>query len=169
MNKKIDWAKAATNGLFLSITPIAADYIHQIFQIEGTLGLLINLLKVAGCTAVLHYFIKKNFIENNSELTYGSSFKYGMAVSLFSTVVCTLATVLLYQVIIPGYFEEMVTQLLISYEQMGVEGLVDYDMLMSTMPMTITIGQIFNCLLWGLILSSILANTAKIKKDNPFQ
>ena len=92
-----------------------------------------------------------------------------MAVSLFSTVVCTLATVLLYQVIIPGYFEEMVTQLLISYEQMGVEGLVDYDMLMSTMPMTITIGQIFNCLLWGLILSSILANTAKIKKDNPFQ
>ena len=169
MNKKIDWAKAATNGLFLSIIPIAADYIHQIFQVEGTLGLLINLLKVAGCTAVLHYFIKKNFIENNSELTYGSSFKYGMAVSLFSTVVCTLATVLLYQVIIPGYFEEMVTQLLISYEQMGVEGLVDYDMLMSTMPMTITIGQIFNCLLWGLILSSILANTAKIKKDNPFQ
>lgn len=169
MNKKIDWAKAATNGLFLSIIPIAADYIHQIFQIEGTLGLLINLLKVAGCTAVLHYFIKKNFIENNSELTYGNSFRYGMAVSLFSTVVCTLATLVLYQVIIPGQLEAQVIQMMVMYEEMGIEGLADYDMLMRMMPVTMTIGQIFNCIIWGLILSSILANSAKVKKDNPFQ
>lgn len=169
MNRKIDWAKAATNGLFLSLIAIGIDYIQMIFQIEGFIATILKALKIGGTTALLHYYIKKNFIETGSELTYGGSFRYGMAVSLFSTVVCTLATLILYQVILPDAIESQVLQMLSIYEEMGMSEFVDYDILMKTMPVIMTIGQIINCLIWGLILSSILANKAKVKKDNPFQ
>lgn len=171
MNKKINWAKAATNGLFLSFVAIIADYIVQIGQIEGSVTLLISLLKLSGSTALLYYFIKKNFIENGSTLTYGPSFRYGMAVSLFSTVVCTLATLVLYNVIIPGRMEEMVIETITMYESMGLESIteiLDYDRMMRTLPITIAVSQIFNCLIWGLILSAITANFAKVRIDNPF-
>ena len=67
--------------------------------------------------------------------------------------------------------EEMVIENITMYESMGLESIteiLDYDRMMRTLPITIAVSQIFNCLIWGLIISAITANFAKVRIDNPF-
>lgn len=157
------WTQAARNGLYLSLITIVIELIKVLFLDTSniTLNYIAILFKTFGSIYLLYYFMK-SYRADKDYVSYSESFKYGMATSFMSSLVCAVFIVLIYTIIAPQIAEGIVLNLLESYETMGISvpGM-DYDNLMKMVPVTLTIAQIFNCNIFGLLFSSILAKYTK--------
>ncbi len=167
MNNRINWTTAAYYGLLLSSISVVLNLLAAFFEISGTLGIVFTILGIFGNFYLLYYIMRRN-ADTEEGITYGSSFRYGMAVCMFSTIVCCLMTLLTYTVFIPDYMESTLTILFEQFDSMGMADVMDYDTLLGQMPVYLVIGEAINCLFCGLLFSAIIARRTINYDNDPF-
>ncbi len=167
MNSRINWTSAAIYGLLLSSISVVLNLIAAFCEITGTLSVILTILGLLGNFYLLYYIMRRNAdIEEN--VIYGLSFRYGMAVCMFSTIVCCLFTLLTYTVFLPDYLETSLNIIFEQLDTMGMADAVDYDSLLSQMPVYLVIGEAINCLFCGLVFSAVIAKRTISHDNDPF-
>lgn len=155
---------AAVNGLILSLVTILSSLISVTITPTGFLSILLWLLKLGVTIYLLYYFMKKRSQEFEV-YTYGNSFLYGFLICLFSSIACTAYMVLQYTVIFPDLISGTIEQVVVMWEQMGVDySSIGGGNLEQFLLKSMYIIFPFYYLLWGVILSLILA--ASTKRNN---
>ncbi len=153
MNNGINWSSAAKYGLLLSSISVVVNILSAFlveWQAPGFIGTVISIAAIVGNFYLLFYIMRRN-TETEENTSTGSAFAYGMAVCMFSTIVCCLFTLLTYTVFLPEYLETTLNALFEQFEAMGAADMIDYDEMLSSMPLYMVIGEAFNCLVVGLI------------------
>ncbi|MFA6676283.1 MAG: DUF4199 domain-containing protein [Bacteroidales bacterium] len=166
MDNKTKWHLAAKYGLKLALVTIVIGIV-QAYLNKPIIGSLLSIVKLILTISLLRNFMQKfTDLQPNRPISYGQSFRFGFLVSFFSSIVCVAFFVLEYTVFFPHLIDAPLEQYATMMKQYGTTIPLDYDQLRGLLPSIIMIGQTFNCLIWGLILSSIIANWTK--KDMPF-
>ena len=170
MNNKIKCSEAATQAIILSIVTIAYELISITFPtMPGMLSIILSLLKLVVIIIILRKIMAKDAIKR-APLSYGGSFRYGMAVCFFSSIICASVATLLYTVVFPDISEQLVENTFMILEEANVGTMLDYDELSSGIFKYILFSKFFSCMISGLIISAILATGTKtLNSDNPFE
>lgn len=166
MENKTNWASAAQNGLILSLVTIIFMLVSTFVKNGMLLNWIITIAKISSVITVLFYIMKRDSVSAGGR-TYGGSFRYGMAVCLCSSVVCTFFLALLYLVIMPDTLDQMLQFLYGQLENAGIGGLIDYDTMRKALPAYLCIGGFLNCIICGLLFTAIIASFTK-KNVLPF-
>lgn len=163
MSRKNIWALAAKNGLYLSVVTIVLELAGALFSLETSqiFAVTKTIVKTVG-SAMLLYYLMKMYSKDESYVSYGESFRYGLTVSFFSALACSVFIVIIYTMITPHVLDNMVETMLGTYSQLGMEmpGM-DYDSIVRMLPIALTISQFLNCMFFGLLFSLIIANYTK--------
>lgn len=155
--------RAATAALPFSLIPIAFDVIKHFTQEMPILSTAVSVVKLGIIVAVL-YVIMKKFTMEEGYVPYGRSFRFGMSLCTFSAIICTLWYVLNIYVIFPDQLDKLMEAMTLALEQMNTT--VDIDEVSRYLSPALIISSFISCIVWGLILCSILANFTK--NDSPF-
>ncbi len=170
MNNGINWSSAAKYGLLLSSISVVVNILSAFlveWQAPGFIGTVISIAAIVGNFYLLFYIMRRN-TETEENTSTGSAFAYGMAVCMFSTIVCCLFTLLTYTVFLPEYLETTLNALFEQFEAMGAADMIDYDEMLSSMPLYMVIGEAFNCLVVGLIYCLFISRRLGINSNDPF-
>lgn len=163
MKNKVPWSLAAKDGLLLSIIAIAIEVPTSMFQnIPTYLSILLLFVKITGSYTLLHYFTKK-YAHTLENVSYSDGFKFALATSFFSSIVCTLATLLTVTVLVPDMIPTLLDNMFAMWETMGIGDIFDYQSMLKMMPAVLSFSKIFSCMIWGVIFSLIIANFTKTK------
>ena len=170
MNNRINWSEAATKAFILSIVTVVYEIIGVIFPtMPGLIASLLSLLKLVIIIIRLRKMMAKDAIKR-APLSYGGSFRYGMAVCFFSSIICASVATLLYTVVFPEISEQLVENFFMIMEEANVGTMLDYDELSAEIFKIILFSKFFSCMISGLIISAILATGTKtLNSDNPFE
>ncbi len=155
--------RAATTALPFTLVSIIFDIIKHFTQEMPLLATTASFIKLGLVTTVLYWCMKK-FTADEGYVPYGRSFRFGFSICTFSAIICTLWSFLNIYVIFPDQLDVMMEALSTAFEQMSAN--FDYDMIVRYVPAALIISSFISCLIWGLILSGILANFTK--NDSPF-
>lgn len=169
MNNRIKWSEAATQAFILSFVTIAYELINILFPtMPGVLSIILSLLKLVVIIIILRKIMVKDAIKR-APLSYSGSFRYGMAVCFFSSIICASVVTLLYTTVFPEISEKLVETTFMVLEQSNIETMLDYNELSSGIFKYILFSKFFSCIISGMIISAILAfGTKTLNSDNPF-
>ncbi len=167
MNNRINWTSAAIYGLILSSISVVLNLIAAFAEPSGALGTVLTIAGIFGNFYLLYYIMRKNAAVEE-DVTVGASFRYGMAVCMFSTIVCCLFTLLTYTVFLPDYMETTMNILFEQLDTMGMADAIDYDDMLGQMPVYLVIGEAINCLFCGLLFSAIISRRTMNFNNDPF-
>ena len=169
MNNRIKWSEAATKAFILSIVTVVYEIIGVIFPtMPGMIAGLLSLLKLVVIIIMLRKMMAKDAIDR-APLSYGGTFRYGLAVCFFSSLICAAVITLLYTVVVPDIAEQLVETTFMVLEQSNIETMLDYNELSSGIFKYILFSKFFSCIISGMIISAILAfGTKTLNSDNPF-
>ncbi len=170
MNNGINWSSAAKYGLLLSSISVVVNLLSAFlveWQAPGFIGTVISIAAIVGNFYLLLYIIRQNVLAEDIA-DQRSAFRYGMAVCMFSTVVCCLFTLLTYTVFLPDYLETTLTALFEQLDAMGAADMLDYDEMLSSMPVYLVLGEAINCLIVGLIYSFAISRKVAGYDNDPF-
>lgn len=156
--------KAAEAAIPFSIIPIIFDVLKHFTQDSQALTIIATILKFVIIVAVLNMMMKKFAREETGYVSYGRAFKYGFTLCLFSSIICTLWAVLSLYVVFPDTIDTLMENVAAMYEKMSMP--FDYDEITQHLSPALIGASFLNCLFWGLVLPSILANYTK--HDTPF-
>ncbi len=170
MNNGINWSSAAKYGLLLSSVSVVTNLLTafiNVWQAPTFLGTILTIAAIVGNFYLLAYIVRLN-AETEEYVDQSSSFKYAMAVCMFSTIVCCLFTLLTYTVFFPDFLETQLTAVFEQLEAMGTAEMLDFDELMASMPTYMVIGEALNCMFVGLIYSLIISRRFASYSNDPF-
>lgn len=167
MNYKLNWSDAAKYGLILASVSVVINLVTSIFKLPAFLNILLSVIKLCASVYLVYYAMRRN---NSSydNVTYGQTFGFGMAVCSLSAIVCTLFTLLTFTVILPDSITTMLNDVFVQLESMGMAGMIDYDTMLRAMPAYLVFSQLIYCIIFGLVVSAIVASFAKKTDMNPF-
>ncbi len=161
---------AAMHGLLLSLITIIASLLQTTFEIKSMLvSTLLWAVKFGGCIFTLHYFMKQYSLQSEKDhVSYGESFRYGLLVCLFSSVVCAGYMLLSLTILFPEQVDvatEQINTVLASGsynsdQEKAVNSILD------RLPQLTFIYSLIYYIIIGAVMSSIIANYTK--KENPF-
>ena len=169
MDNKTKWSLAAKYGLILSVVTIVIEITKALLMNTSLMVIssLLSIVKLVLVIYLLHRFMQQfTDLQPNRPVSYSKSFSFGFLVSFFSSIICVAFLVLEYTVLFPHLIDAPLEQYITIMKQYGTTIPLDYNQIKGILPSLIMIGQTFSCLIWGLILSSIIANWTK--KDMPF-
>lgn len=155
--------RAATAALPFTLIPIVFDIIKHFTQELPFLSIMVSVVKLGIVVAVL-YTIMKKFTRDEGYVPYGRSFRFGMSLCTFSSIICTLWYVLNLYVIFPDQLDQLMEMMTLTFEKMSTS--IDFDQVSRYLSPALIISSFISCIVWGLILSAILANFTK--NDSPF-
>jgi len=155
--------RAAVTALPFTLVPILFDIAKHFTQEMAILSIAVGFIKVGTITAILNVCMKK-FTMDEGYVPYGRAFKFGFSLCTFSSIICTLWFVLNVYVIFPDQLDKLYESLTTALGRMDTG--IEYDQIVRFMPPALIVSSFINCEIWGLILSSILANYTK--NDSPF-
>lgn len=167
MNYKLNWSEAAKYGLILASVSVVINLVTSIFHLPGAVNILLSAVKLCASVYIVHYAVKRN-ADSWEYISYGQSFRYGMAICSLSAVVCTLFVLLTYTVILPGSMESMLNEVFSQLDSMGMANAIDYDNMLKALPAYIVLSQLVYCIICGLVVSAIIAPLARKTDSNPF-
>lgn len=156
--------KAAEAAIPFSIIPIVFDVLKRFTQDSPALAIIVPILKLVIIVTVLNMMMKKFAREDTGYVSYGRAFRYGFTLCLFSSIICTLWTVLSFYVVFPDTIDALMENIAMMYEKMGIP--FDYDEITQHLSPALIGASLIDYLFWGLVLPSILANYAK--HETPF-
>lgn len=161
MKNKVPWSLAAKNGLLLSIITVVIEVPVTMFQnVPDYLSILLSFIKIAGSYTLLHYFTR-NYTHTLENAGYSDGFKFALATSFFSSIVCTLATLLTATVLVPDMIPNLLDQMFAMWESMGMGDAFDYQSMLKMMPAVLSFSKMLSCMFCGVIFSLIIANFTK--------
>jgi len=155
--------RAAVKALPFSVAPIIFDLLKHFSQNVPWLSVTVSIVKVLVISTLL-YLLMKKYTDDTGYVPYSKSFKYGFLVCLFSSIICTLWSILSFYVIFPDTLDTIIEAVTVAFDQMKVD--MDYDDIVNIIPPALVISSFISCLIWGVLLSAIMAVSAK--NDTPF-
>ena len=171
MEEKINpWKANLTNGLILGLIGITYSLILYFIDksTDKNLGYVLIVIQIA-----VLFFLLKSYRDNlmHGQITFGQSVGAGVIISLYSAILASVFTYVLYTVIDPGLVAK---QLALAEEGMRAKGNLTESQIDAGMqftakimkPMVLAISGIFGGLLWGTIISLLLSIFIK-KEGNP--
>ncbi|MFA7115772.1 MAG: DUF4199 domain-containing protein [Bacteroidales bacterium] len=170
MEKRNKWKIGSKYALYLSLVTIIIETIIVLLlnyspASAGKYNWILNLVKLAGCLYLLHYFMKqytlgKEYVSNKD------LFGFGTIISFLSAIVCIVFSEILLLIIFPDFIPQQIENYLQMMQNMGTPGveLLDYDKIVNAIPMYLAFGKLISCMFWGLIFSAIFSSF--LKKDN---
>ena len=167
------WSSAAKNGLILASITIGVSLISSLLHSSSFIvGALLWIVKTGGSIWLLHR-IMKEYSALKESITYGESFKYGFAVTLFSSLVISAYLFLSLTVIFPSEMEkmtevmQMVMQMVMANGNYTTEEESAMERLMGRLPQYSVIVNIIYLSILGAIASAVIASFTK--RTNPFE
>ena len=167
------WSSAAKNGLILASITIGVSLISSLLHSSSFIvGALLWIVKTAGSIWLLHR-IMKEYSALKESISYGESFKYGFAVTLFSSLVISAYLFLSLTVIFPSEMEkmtevmQMVMQMVMANGNYTTEEESAMERLMGRLPQYSVIVNIIYLSILGAIASAVIASFTK--RTNPFE
>lgn len=160
---KLNWSEIAKNGLILASFTILVQLISTLTKTESfAINSILWIIKTAGSIWVLYYFMKA-ITKSGENIPYKLSFNYGLLITMFSSIACAAFSLLLYYVIAPDTIEKAIDLVFEAFSKQGMDisSMTDINTLEKNLPFYIVISQYIYYSLFGLILSSILANWTK--------
>lgn len=161
------WNSAAINGLIFSLITIIASLLQSALKIEGIAAILLWCVKFGGCVYLLYYYMKQ--YSNTAEVvSYGEAFKYGFALCVFSSIVCTCYMFISITWIFPETIDIAMEQIqtVIATGQYSSEQEEAIFNVADRLPQLTLISSLIYYILIGAVMSSIIANFTK--KTDPF-
>lgn len=169
--KKSIWEAAGRAGLILGCVPIAYMLISMLAEkiptgvLTALLGFVLWAAKFIMCIYIVRMFLKA-YSKNVPEAGHDEVFKFGVAMTLLSSLIYAafyLAYVLFIQ---PDIFTTVLESLQES-PLMDADTLSMLETKVSKMPRTSFFVQFFYSFIWGVILSAIFSRN--IPAENPFK
>ena len=167
------WSSAAKNGLILASITIGVSLISSLLHSSSFIvGALLWIVKTGGSIWLLHR-IMKEYSALKESIPYGESFKYGFAVTLFSSLVISAYLFLSLTVIFPSEMEkltevmQMVMQMVMANGNYTAEEESAMERLMGILPQYYVIVNIIYLSILGAIASAVIASFTK--RTNPFE
>lgn len=166
------WSKAGVPGAILGVASGAFIFLsHAVSGIQSTviatsLSMVLWAVKFGGCIWLMMFFMKK-LCRETSGVTNADTFKFGMAVSLFSALIYSalyLADILF---ISPDAFSSQMDTLMQSYSTMlDSNSMSVLEKMEENYPQISFFSNLIYCFLYGLVLSAILSRS--IPRRDPF-
>ncbi|MDR2585159.1 MAG: DUF4199 domain-containing protein [Prevotellaceae bacterium] len=153
------WNSAAYNGLLLALVSIIFTLTKALIPTTGIAAAL-TITKLVFTVGVLYYFIKQYSREQENFL-YKNGFRYGFAVSLCSAVVLAVYAAVHYLYIFPDALDKEIETVLEVMEKANAPGNPFLDMMLKHYLPVKVFGEFLNPVIWGLIVSAILASFTK--------
>ncbi|MFA5713668.1 MAG: DUF4199 domain-containing protein [Bacteroidales bacterium] len=157
-------------ALQLALLSILIMVVQTEFEITkiGTVGVGINallwLIKFIGSIWLLYYFIKESSKESE-QFTYKDGVKSGMAITLISSLLCSLYQAFSLFIIHPTAFEDQLSEAMELMEQSNPDVVANIEAIIPNLPsITIFVSFFFYWIL-GIIASSIIANYTKRERS----
>ena len=167
------WSSAAKNGLILASITIGVSLISSLLHSSSFIvGALLWIVKTGGSIWLLHR-IMKEYSALKESITYGESFKYGFAVTLFSSLVISAYLFLSLTVIFPSEMEkltevmQMVMQMVMANGNYTAEEESAMERHMGILPQYYVIVTFIKLSILGAIASAVIASFTK--RTNPFE
>ena len=167
------WSSAAKNGLILASITIGVSLISSLLHSSSSIvGALLWIVTTGGSIWLLHR-IMKEYSALKESISYGESFKYGFAVTLFSSLVISAYLFLSLTVIFPSEMEkmtevmQMVMQMVMANGNYTAEEESAMERLMGRFPQYYVIVNIIYLSIVGAIASAVIASFTK--RTNPFE
>lgn len=167
------WSSAAKNGLILASITIGVFLTSSLLHSSSFIVVaLLWIVKTSGSIWLLHR-IMKEYSALKESITYGESFKYGFAVTLFSSLVISAYLFLSLTVIFPSEMEkltevmQMVMQMVMANGNYTAEEESAMERLMGILPQYSVIVNIIYLSILGAIASAVIASFTK--RTNPFE
>ena len=167
------WSSAAKDGLKLASITIGVFLISSLLHSSSFIvDALLWIVKTAGSIWMLHR-IMKEYSALKESITYGECFKYGFAVTLFSSLVISAYLFLSLTVIFPSEMEkmtevmQMVMQMVMANGNYTAEEESAMERHMGILPQYYVIVNIIYLSILGAIASAVIASFTK--RTNPFE
>ena len=167
------WSSAAKNGLILASITIGVSLISSLLHSSSFIvGALLWIVKTGGSIWLLHR-IMKEYSALKESITYGESFKYGFAVTLFSSLVISAYLFLSLTVIFPSEMEKVTEAMQMvmangnytAEEESAMESAMERHM--GILPQYYVIVTFIKLSILGAIASAVIASFTK--RTNPFE
>ncbi|HPS24236.1 MAG TPA: DUF4199 domain-containing protein [Bacteroidales bacterium] len=162
------WNKAAINGLLLAFVSIVMMVIQTVFDMGKAMDIILWIVKLAGTVGLLYYFMRE-FGKQCETYTYSDAFKFGLAVSFFSSIIASCYYFVHVAFLFPDVNTQMSNAILMGLEQTVATSEMNTDKLIANLPLIVCISQFFYMNILGLLWSSILGSSTKHKEPaTPF-
>ncbi len=163
------WNKAGIYGLLLALVTIIFLLIPSVMpDLSKGITITMNLLKLALTVSLLYYFMK-DYGKPLEKYDYSEAFKFGLAVSLCSSVVAVAYYFVHIMYLFPETSDQFMQIMEQALSQSGNTQDVDVNLFMGKLPAILCFSQLFYFNILGLLWSSLLANAAKHQTPNtPF-
>lgn len=171
MESKINpWKANLTNGVILALVGIAYSLLLYFMDksADKNLGYFIIVIQI-----VVLFFLLKSYRDNfmHGQITYGQSVGAGVIISLYSAILTSVFTYILYTVIDPGLVAK---QLAVVEEGMRAKGgmtdaQIDTGLQFTAKimnPAVLAISGVLGGILWGTIISLLVSIFIR-KEGNP--
>lgn len=165
MNEKID-RKTITNaagaaGLVLGLIAAAYSFVSPVLGTMGTAGAIANwflwLAKLAGCIMILRAFLNR-FSRENGGIDSVVAFSFGSRAALFSSIIAAAGAFIAVEYAFPDIYsaqlDQVVTQLAAFLDDNTRSS---FDEVAANFGRATFVTELFRCLIYGVILSAILA------------
>lgn len=163
-NSKLN--SAAIDGLLLALVTIIFSLIGSVGIKSSALNVILWILKLVITIWLLLRFMKKysaRHAAETGETTYNQAFGYGFLVSVLSAVVIGCYMYLSSAVLFPEQIAASVEAAKAQIETMATDS-AQTDMvnsILNNLPIVMLFGQLIWCTICGLVISAILASSAK--------
>jgi len=171
MDKKEFWNAAGGAGLVLGLVSVIFFAANPLVAklppvIAAVINAVLWLAKFVGCILLMQFFMKR-FAAASSEVTNSDTFKFGLAVAMFSSLLYS-ASYLGYVVFInPDLIRDSINMALKQYSSLlDSNSLAAIEEMMPKLPSLTFFTNLVWCFMYGSVLSAILSRN--IPSQNPF-
>lgn len=155
------WNKAGVYGLLLALVTVIFLLIPSVLtDLSSGVSVALNLIKLALTVFLLYYFMK-DYGKSLEKYEYSDAFKFGMAISLCSSVVAVAYYFIHISYLFPEASDQFMQVMEQAIAQSGTSQEVDMNLFANKLPAILCISQFFYFNIIGLLWSSLLANAAK--------
>lgn len=154
------WSVAALDGLLLALVTITVTLIQTVLSPGTAIIWLLWLVKLISSLGLLYYFIK-DYAKDQDLFTYKDGFRFGFMISLLSSLICACYMFLHYAVIFPDSMAAQLEQISSAIQSSNPDGMAVLDKIGGKLPQIISVFSLFYYTIFGIIVSSIIANYTK--------
>lgn len=157
---------AALYGLYLSLPSAITLLIQDTYQPGTFISILLWIFRFGFSIWLLFKFMKE-WASNFEEFTYGNGVSFGFLTCTFSSMIVAVARWVSISFLNNEALQMAMQEAMERFEEQGNTQVIEtMDSIMGNMPVIALFSTLLYCVIYGLILSSILASFCKKESFN---
>lgn len=157
---------AALYGLYLSLPSAITLLIQDTYQPGTFISILLWIFRFGSSIWLLFKFMKE-WASNFEEFTYGNGVSFGFLTCTFSSMIVAVARWVSISFLNNEALQMAMQEAMERFEEQGNTQVIEtMDSIMGNMPVIALFSTLLYCVIYGLILSSILASFCKKESFN---